>query len=165
MRTELEKMLAGELYDPLDPELVRARDRARDLCQDLNATPESNVERRRQILDQVEQAVRAHAIQTAGLEPLERVEGPDVKADVLGTLRFRLAPRDPNHLTRDVQAMNGGAAGSQTQRQRPRATANVEHHVPRPHARPRHLDLALECARVGKRLTRIALGQIVPECG
>ena len=37
-RTEKDKMLAGELYDPLDPELVQARDRARDLCQDLNAT-------------------------------------------------------------------------------------------------------------------------------
>ncbi len=27
--TEMEKMLAGELYDPFDPELVRARERAR----------------------------------------------------------------------------------------------------------------------------------------
>ena len=40
MPTERDKMLAGELYDPLDPELVRARDRARDLCQELNATRE-----------------------------------------------------------------------------------------------------------------------------
>jgi len=38
MPTERDKMLAGELYDPLDPELIRARERARDLCQDLNAT-------------------------------------------------------------------------------------------------------------------------------
>ena len=50
MRTEKEKMLAGELYDPLDPELVRARDRARDLCQDLNATRERDQEARRRIL-------------------------------------------------------------------------------------------------------------------
>jgi len=50
MPTELEKMLAGELYDPLDPELVRARDRARDLCQDLNATREADRDARRQIL-------------------------------------------------------------------------------------------------------------------
>src|SRR5262245_15270329 len=50
MRTELEKMLAGELYDPLDPELVRARERARDLCQDLNATLEQDREGRRGIL-------------------------------------------------------------------------------------------------------------------
>jgi maltose O-acetyltransferase len=50
MATEKEKMLAGELYDPLDPELVVARDRARDLCQDLNATREADVEARRRIL-------------------------------------------------------------------------------------------------------------------
>jgi len=50
MPTELEKMLAGELYDPLDPALVAARDRARDLCQDLNATREADVVLRRRIL-------------------------------------------------------------------------------------------------------------------
>ncbi|HVK16018.1 MAG TPA: sugar O-acetyltransferase [Fimbriiglobus sp.] len=50
MRSELDKMLAGELYDPLDAELVRARDRARDLCQDLNATREADREVRRRIL-------------------------------------------------------------------------------------------------------------------
>ena len=48
--TERLKMLAGELYDPLDPELVSARDRARDLCQSLNATRESEQETRRSIL-------------------------------------------------------------------------------------------------------------------
>ena len=40
MRTEREKMLAGELYDPLDPELAEARLRARDLLAVLNATRE-----------------------------------------------------------------------------------------------------------------------------
>lgn len=50
MATEREKMLRGELYDPLDPELVRGRDRARDLCQDLNATHEGQKEERRRIL-------------------------------------------------------------------------------------------------------------------
>lgn len=50
MPTEKEKMLAGELYDPLDPELARARDRARNLCQDLNATREEDVAMRRRIL-------------------------------------------------------------------------------------------------------------------
>jgi maltose O-acetyltransferase len=48
--TEREKMLAGELYDPLDPELVAARIRARDLCQDLNATRESQETERRRIV-------------------------------------------------------------------------------------------------------------------
>jgi maltose O-acetyltransferase len=50
MPTEREKMLAGELYDPLDAELVAARERARDLCQDLNATREANQTTRRRIL-------------------------------------------------------------------------------------------------------------------
>ena len=43
-------MLAGELYDPLDPELVAGRARARDLCQDLNATREADTDGRRRIL-------------------------------------------------------------------------------------------------------------------
>ena len=50
MSTEWEKMLKGELYDPFDPELVRARNRARDLCQGLNATREEQQEERRRIL-------------------------------------------------------------------------------------------------------------------
>jgi maltose O-acetyltransferase len=50
MPTEREKMLDGQLYDPLDPELVAARDWARDLCQDLNATREREQEKRRAIL-------------------------------------------------------------------------------------------------------------------
>jgi Maltose acetyltransferase. len=40
MWTERKKMLAGELYDPMDPELVAERTRARDLCQALNAPAE-----------------------------------------------------------------------------------------------------------------------------
>ncbi|MGE0756836.1 MAG: sugar O-acetyltransferase [Pirellulaceae bacterium] len=53
MRSEREKMLAGELYDPLDPELVRARERARDLCQDLNATRERDSELRRRLVTEL----------------------------------------------------------------------------------------------------------------
>ena len=49
--TERQKMLAGEMYDPFDPELVTAREHARDLCQQLNATletePEEDGHRRR----------------------------------------------------------------------------------------------------------------------
>ena len=48
--TERQKMLAGELYNPLDPELVAARERARDLCQALNATREADQTERRRIL-------------------------------------------------------------------------------------------------------------------
>ncbi len=53
MRTEKDKMLAGELYDPLDPELVLARDHARDLCQDLNVTRERDQDARRRILKEL----------------------------------------------------------------------------------------------------------------
>ncbi len=45
--TEREKMLAGELYDPLDTELVAARTRARNLCWELNAIRADDKERRR----------------------------------------------------------------------------------------------------------------------
>ena len=42
-------MLAGELYDPFDPDLAAGRDRARDRCQSLNATREGQQEERRRI--------------------------------------------------------------------------------------------------------------------
>ncbi|MBY0229563.1 MAG: sugar O-acetyltransferase [Gemmataceae bacterium] len=51
MRSEREKMLAGELYDPLDAELAAGRERARDLCQALNATREAQQGERRAILE------------------------------------------------------------------------------------------------------------------
>ena len=50
MGAERQKMLAGELYDALDPELVRDRNRARDLCQSLNTTREADREIRRDLL-------------------------------------------------------------------------------------------------------------------
>ena len=48
--TEREKMLASQLYDPLDAELVAGRKRARDLCWDLNATRDQDEQLRRQIM-------------------------------------------------------------------------------------------------------------------
>jgi maltose O-acetyltransferase len=50
MRSEREKMLAGELYDPHDRELVLGRNRARDLCQALNATRETDQDQRRSLM-------------------------------------------------------------------------------------------------------------------
>jgi maltose O-acetyltransferase len=50
MASELEKMLAGEMYYSLDPQLVQLRERARDLCWELNATRESEPELRRRLL-------------------------------------------------------------------------------------------------------------------
>jgi maltose O-acetyltransferase len=50
MKSERHKMLDGELYNPLDAELVAGRVRARDLCQALNATREAEQQERRRIL-------------------------------------------------------------------------------------------------------------------
>ena len=50
MKTQRQKMLAGEMYDPMDPELAAARSRARTLCQALNATREDEQAERRRIL-------------------------------------------------------------------------------------------------------------------
>jgi maltose O-acetyltransferase len=49
MGAERQKMLAGQLYDPLDPELAAARERARDLCYALNGTREAQQAERRRI--------------------------------------------------------------------------------------------------------------------
>jgi maltose O-acetyltransferase len=53
MPTEKEKMIAGELYDALDPELIQDRERARDLCQVLNASREADQALRPGILQQL----------------------------------------------------------------------------------------------------------------
>jgi maltose O-acetyltransferase len=50
MKTEREKMLAGELYNALDPELVAERQRARELCWALNKTLDSEQDERRRLL-------------------------------------------------------------------------------------------------------------------
>ncbi len=53
MNSELEKMLAGQLYDPLDAELADARARARNLCRDLNGTREDDQALRRRLLEEL----------------------------------------------------------------------------------------------------------------
>ena len=52
-RSQRERMIAGELYDPLDAELVALRNQARDLCQQLNASKEEESERRRDLLNRL----------------------------------------------------------------------------------------------------------------
>jgi len=53
MKSEKEKMLAGELYDPLDSTLAEERLKARLLIKRLNDTPEDQVEERAMILKQL----------------------------------------------------------------------------------------------------------------
>lgn len=50
MRTEKQKMLAGELYNSNDPELVSERLRARDVCRQLNALDLSDSLHKRTLL-------------------------------------------------------------------------------------------------------------------
>lgn len=50
---EWDRMVAGELYDPLDAELVRAREQARDRCQELNATRERDQDLRRRLVKEL----------------------------------------------------------------------------------------------------------------
>lgn len=49
--TERTKMLAGELYDPFDPELVQGREHARDLTHLLNQTRDRDADERRSIMN------------------------------------------------------------------------------------------------------------------
>jgi maltose O-acetyltransferase len=54
MKTEQQKMLAGELYDALDPDLVTRRNKARVLCQELNNAPrDADEDLRRNLCKQI----------------------------------------------------------------------------------------------------------------
>ncbi|MCX2739631.1 sugar O-acetyltransferase [Pontibacter anaerobius] len=53
MKTEKEKMLAGELYDPLDQELADDRLRTRLLLKELNDSREDEVEERARVLKEL----------------------------------------------------------------------------------------------------------------
>ncbi|MFV0623564.1 sugar O-acetyltransferase [Sphingomonas sp. ac-8] len=53
MTSQREKMLAGELYDALDPDLVAARTRVRELCRQLNASAEAEAVLRRDLCRQI----------------------------------------------------------------------------------------------------------------
>lgn len=53
MKSELERMLAGEPYDASDLQLAGMRERARELCWELNATRESDQSLRRSLLEKL----------------------------------------------------------------------------------------------------------------
>ncbi|MCX6216195.1 sugar O-acetyltransferase [Spirosoma sp.] len=53
MKTEKEKMLAGELYNALDPELTQERIHTRLLLKALNESPEDQPERRTRVLQEL----------------------------------------------------------------------------------------------------------------
>ena len=53
MKTEKEKMLAGELYDALDPQLAAERVKTRMLLKALNESPEYQLAEREKILNKL----------------------------------------------------------------------------------------------------------------
>lgn len=53
MPSEKSKMLAGQLYDPLDPQLVQERERGAQLCRQLATIHEAEHDTRRTILTQL----------------------------------------------------------------------------------------------------------------
>jgi maltose O-acetyltransferase len=53
MPTEHEKMLAGELYNALDPELVACRTKARKVCEQLNSVLVLEESKHRELLKQL----------------------------------------------------------------------------------------------------------------
>jgi maltose O-acetyltransferase len=53
LRSEKEKMLSGELYDPLDPQLSDERRRAKLLCQSLNETRDDAQEERARLIKEL----------------------------------------------------------------------------------------------------------------
>jgi maltose O-acetyltransferase len=53
MKTEKEKMLNGELYNPADPELVKGRENARRLTRMFNLTLETEIDLRSNILKEL----------------------------------------------------------------------------------------------------------------
>lgn len=50
MKTEWQKMVAGELYNPLDEEIAAGRDRSRRIARRFNATTEAEMEERTALL-------------------------------------------------------------------------------------------------------------------
>ena len=61
MGREKERMLAGEAYDPSDPELRRERQRARDRCRQYNETAQTETDRRDRLLTELFGAVEDDA--------------------------------------------------------------------------------------------------------
>lgn len=53
VKTEKDKMLSGELYDPQDAQLSAERIRCRDLCQAINATSETQSDERKALFAQL----------------------------------------------------------------------------------------------------------------
>jgi maltose O-acetyltransferase len=64
MKSEHAKMVAGELYNPMDPELAQLRQRAREICRELNAVGAGDAQVRSRLI-----AALLGTISDAWIEP------------------------------------------------------------------------------------------------
>jgi len=95
-QTELQKMLAGELYRCGDPELARMRLRARGLVRSYNSTNEDEPDRRREILNEL----FGHAGKNIEIEPPFRCDyGTFISMGDHTFLNFDCVILDCNHVT------------------------------------------------------------------
>ena len=51
--SEFEKMLNGEIYNPMDKELIQKREKCKTLCYEYNATPPFEKEKREEIIKKI----------------------------------------------------------------------------------------------------------------
>lgn len=104
MKTEKEKMLTGELYNPLDQVLVDDRLKARLLLQELNAASEDQTQQRRRILNELlPKAASDISIQP----PFFCDYGTNIKAGKQVFLNFNCVILDVGEITIGDRALMG----------------------------------------------------------
>ena len=72
MKSEFEKMINGELYNSIDPDLVNKRLKVRDLAMRFNALSPFDLDKKRELTKQI--FINSKNIDTAYFEPNIRVE-------------------------------------------------------------------------------------------
>ncbi len=72
MNSEFEKMINGELYNSIDPDLVNKRLKVRDLAMRFNALSPFDLDKKRELMKQI--FINSKNIDTAYFEPNIRVE-------------------------------------------------------------------------------------------
>ena len=104
--TERDRMLAGEPYDPLDPELVASRLHARRLCHVLNHAPADASEERARVV----RALLPHAAADVWIEPPFHCDyGAQVRAGVRVFFNFGCVVLDVADVTIGDRVLFGPA--------------------------------------------------------
>ncbi len=104
MITEKEKMLAGEMYNPSDPELTKARHRVRLLFHNFNNLSDAHLEERQKVLYQIFE----NAGENLCVEPPFRCDyGSNIKAGKNLFLNFNCCILDVAEVTFGDNCMIG----------------------------------------------------------